>query len=158
MLPPPRQAAGPPIWCGGRQPAALRRAGRLANGYYAYVVTPTMYRDALAVIEAAAETAGRGDLPFGSGHLLFTRIGDTYEEALEIATTSLSKRYAMDFRQAATRYAALGTPDQVAARIREFHAAGVRHCVIDLVGPYEHRGPQIERFAADVMPLLQDLT
>jgi len=158
MLPAPRTPGGPPIWAGGRQPAALRRAGRMANGYHSYVVTPEMYAEALATIGEAAAEAGRGDLPFGTGHLLFTRIGDTYEEALDVATASLSKRYAMDFRKAAQRYAGLGTPAQVAERIRDFHAAGVRHCVIDLVGPYEHRWSQIERFSAEVMPLLKDLT
>ncbi len=39
-----------------------------------------------------------------------------------------------------------------------FSAAGVRHAVLDLLGPYEQRTAQIERFAAEVMPLLKDLT
>ena len=60
----------------------------------------------------------------------------------------------MDFRQAAERYAALGNPEDVAANILEFHEVGVRHIIIDLVGPYENRFQQIERFSAEVMPLL----
>jgi alkanesulfonate monooxygenase SsuD/methylene tetrahydromethanopterin reductase-like flavin-dependent oxidoreductase (luciferase family) len=63
----------------------------------------------------------------------------------------------MDFRRAAERYAALGRPEQVAAKIRAFHHAGVRHLVLDLVGPYEERPQQIENFARDVLPLLADL-
>jgi hypothetical protein len=46
----------------------------------------------------------------------------------------------------------------VAERIRDFHAAGVRHVVLDLLGPYEQRNAQIEQFAAEVAPLLADLT
>ena len=157
MLPPPRQSGGPPIWCGGRRSPALRRAGRLADGYVSYVVTPEMFARALAEIDGAAEAAGREDAPFGTGHLLFARIDDSYERALEIATESLSRRYAMDFRKAAARYAALGTGEQVAERIAEFHRAGARHIVVDLVGPYDRRSEQIERFASDVMPLLADL-
>lgn len=157
MLPPPRQKGGPPIWCGGRRPPALRRAGRLADGYVSYVVTPGMFARALAEIDGAAEAAGRDDVPFGTGHLLFARIDDSYERALDIATESLSRRYAMDFRKAAARYAALGTGEQVAERIREFHRAGARHVVVDFVGPYDRRSEQIERFAGDVMPLLADL-
>ncbi len=156
MQPPARQPGGPAVWCGGRSDGALRRTGRLADGWLSYVVTPEMYRAALEKIEAAA--AGRGLTHFGTAHLLFTRIDDTYEAALDAATETLSVRYAMDFRRAAQRYCALGPSDQVAQRIREFHAAGVRHVILDLLGPYEQRHDQIMRFAAEAMPLLQDLT
>lgn len=155
MLPAPRRADRPPIWCGGRSEAALRRTGRLADGWLSYVVTPEAYAASLAKIALAA--AGRKLNRFGTGHLLFTRLDDSYEKALDTATETLSVRYTMDFRQAARRYAALGTPDQVAERIRAFHTAGVRHISVDLLGPYEQRPAQIERFAAEVLPLLADL-
>jgi len=157
MRPPPRQAGGPPVWFAGRKEAALRRIGRLGDGYLAYVITPDMYRQALDVIAVAAFDAHRRPEPFGTGHLLFTRLDRTYETALDRATETLSFRYAMDFRKAAARYCALGTPEQVVERIREFHQAGVRHVVLDLLGPYEERSAQIEWFAADALPLLSDL-
>ena len=157
MRPEPRQAGGPPIWCGGRSDAALRRTGRLADGYYSYVVTPDMFRDALARIAEAADEAGRTVDSFGTGHLVFTRVDKDYETALDVATASLSKRYAMDFRRAAERYAALGSPADVAAKIAEFIDAGVRHIVVDLVGPYEARSAQLERFAAEVLPEIKKL-
>jgi alkanesulfonate monooxygenase SsuD/methylene tetrahydromethanopterin reductase-like flavin-dependent oxidoreductase (luciferase family) len=157
MQPPARQAGGPPIWCGGRADAALIRTGRLADGYMSYVVTPDQYRSALAKITEAADAARRRLDRFGTGHLLFTRLDATYGSALDAAAKSLSQRYAMDFRRAAERYAALGNAEQVAQRIRDFWDAGVRHIVIDLVGPYEERPRQIEAFAAQVIPLLADL-
>ena len=158
MQPPSRQPGGPPIWCGGRSDGALRRTGRLADGWLSYVVTPEMYRAALEKIDTAAQEAGRSVTRFGTGHLLFTRIDDSYDKALDAATETLSVRYAMDFRRAAQRYCALGRPEQVAERIREFHAAGVRHVALDLLGPYEQRHDQITRFATEAMPLLRDLT
>ncbi|MBV9747631.1 MAG: LLM class flavin-dependent oxidoreductase [Acetobacteraceae bacterium] len=158
MQPPARQAGGPPIWCGGRSDGALRRTGRLADGWLSYVVTPDMYRASLAQIAAAAQQAGRDPATFGTGHLLFARIDESYEKALDTATETLSVRYAMDFRRAAQRYCALGRPEQIAERIGEFHAAGVRHIILDLLGPYEQRHEQIERFAAETMPLLRGLT
>jgi probable F420-dependent oxidoreductase len=157
MQPPGRQTGGPPIWCGGRADSALARAGRIADGWISYVVTPEMFRAGLEKIAAAAKAAGRGGTKFGTGHLLFMRIDDTYEKALDAATVSLSQRYAMDFRKAAERYAALGSAQQIADRVRAFHAAGVRHLILDPVGPYEERDKQIERIARDVFPLLEEL-
>lgn len=158
MRPPARQAGGPPIWCGGRSDAALRRMGRKADGYVSYVVTPDMYRGALEKIAAAADASKRQLSRFGTGHLLFARIDDTYDKALDAASKSLSVRYAMDFRKATQRYAALGKPEQVVEKIREFHAAGLRHVILDFVGPYEQRDEQIAWFAKEAMPLLSDLT
>jgi probable F420-dependent oxidoreductase len=158
MQPPPRQPGGPPIWCGGRADPALRRIGRMTDGWMSYVVTPDMYRQGLEKIATAASEAARTfDRGFGTAHLLFTRIDDTYEKALEAATVSLSQRYAMDFRKAAQRYCALGTPQDVVETIFKFQQAGVRHLILDFVGPYEERDQQIERFAAEAMPLLAGL-
>jgi probable F420-dependent oxidoreductase len=158
MQPPPRQPGGPPIWCGGRADPALRRIGRMTDGWMSYVVTPDMYRQGLEKIATAASEAGRTfNRGFGTAHLLFTRIDDTYEKALDAATVSLSQRYAMDFRKAAQRYGALGTPQDVVETIFKFQQAGVRHLILDFVGPYEERDQQIERFAAEAMPLLAGL-
>lgn len=154
MLPTPVQPGGPPIWCGGRSAAALSRIGRLADGWVSYVVTPDQYREGLETIASSAEQAGRRIEQFGTGHLLFAWIDDDYECALDAATKHLSMRYAMDFRNAAKRYAALGSPADVAAKIAEFRDAGVRHIILDMTGPFEERDAQLARFAAEVRPLL----
>jgi alkanesulfonate monooxygenase SsuD/methylene tetrahydromethanopterin reductase-like flavin-dependent oxidoreductase (luciferase family) len=120
-------------------------------------VTPEMYKSGLEKISAAAKAAGRDGSKFGTGHLLFTRLDDSYAKALDAAAVSLSHRYAMDFRKATERYAALGSAQQIADRMRAFHAAGVRHITLDLVGPYEERNRQIERVAREVFPLLKNL-
>jgi hypothetical protein len=54
-------------------------------------------------------------------------------------------------------YGALGAPGDVAATIRAYHDAGVRHISLDFAGPYERRHEQLEWFANEVRPLLQDL-
>lgn len=154
MLPTPHQPGGPPVWCGGRSEAALSRIGRLADGWISYVVTPEHYRKGLETIARTAEQHGRTIERLGTGHLLFAWIDDDYDRALDAATEHLSARYAMDFRKAAARYAALGRPADVAARIAEFRDAGARHFVLDMTGPYQQREAQLERFAAEVRPLL----
>jgi hypothetical protein len=45
----------------------------------------------------------------------------------------------------------------VAERLFEFHEAGVRHVIMDFVGPYEDRDRQFVRFAEEVLPLMKDL-
>ena len=145
---------GPPIWFGGRSDKALDRIGRIGDGWISYVVTPEMYRAGLDKIAPAFEAAGRDLDRFGTAHLLFTQIDDSYEAALDRATELLSKRYAMDFRGPAKKYAALGRPEDVAAAIAKFHEAGVRHVNFDFLGPPEERDAQLERFAKEVRPLL----
>lgn len=157
MQPAPATPGGPPIWVGGRSDAALRRAATLCDGWISYVVTPEMFAEALAKIEANMSEAGRTVGEYGTGHLLFFRIDDDFDTAWDKATEHLSQRYAMDFRKPAKRYAALGTPDEVAATIRRFHAAGVRHLVMDHTGPLDDTFNQLRRFATEVKPLLSDL-
>ena len=157
MLPAPVQPGGPPIWCGGRSDAALRRIAELADGWISYVVTADTYRAGLEKIAAFAAQAGRRPTRFGTSHLLFVRFGKTREEALEEAAKHLSIRYAMDFRKPAERYCALGRPEDVAEAVRKFHDAGVRRLVLDMIGRPEERPGQFERFAEEVKPLLAGL-
>lgn len=146
--------SGPPIWTGGRSAPALARAGKMADGWFSYVVTPDMYAEALIQIEQSADAENRTLETFGSGHLLFMRVDDTFEKALDHATKHLSTRYAMDFRDAAIKYSALGSPADVAEKVNEYIKAGCRHFVLDLTGPTGDRSDQIERFAKEVKPLL----
>ena len=155
--PPPVQPGGPPIWCGGRADPALRRAGRLADGWMSYVVTPDRYRRSLETIAAAAADAGRTMTRFGTSHLLFIRLDKDRESALDFAGKFLSVRYAMDFSSAAERYCALGEPADVAEAIRAFHAAGVRHLVIHMLAHEREKAAHLQRFADEVVPLLADL-
>ena len=86
-----------------------------------------------------------------------TAVATGWAAAWDKATDHLSTRYAMDFRKPARRYAALGTPEQVAESVRKFHAAGVRHLVLDHTGPLDESNTQFQRFATEVKPLLADL-
>jgi probable F420-dependent oxidoreductase len=154
MLPAPARPGGPPIWVGGRTEAAFKRAGALCDGYISYVVTPDQYRAALEAIGAHYEKAKRDIPEFGAAHLLFMRLGPTYEQAYEDANALLSKRYAMDFSRATKRYAALGAPADIAAAIEAFYQAGARHLELEFLGTPEERDAQIEQFGREVKPLL----
>jgi alkanesulfonate monooxygenase SsuD/methylene tetrahydromethanopterin reductase-like flavin-dependent oxidoreductase (luciferase family) len=109
------------------------------------------------VISTAAHAAGRDFETFGTAHLLFARVSENAGQALDEAAEHLSIRYGIDMRKATKRYGALGAPKGVAATIRAYHDAGVRHISLDFAGPYERRHEQLERFGNEVRPLLQDL-
>ncbi len=155
MQPVPATPGGPPIWIGGRAPAALRRAATLGDGWIPYAVSPGRFAEGLETIADQAERAGRRLERFGTGMMLFATIDESYEKALDLASGILGKRYATDFREPARRYGALGRPADVASRIGEFIEAGAREFVIDMIAPRAERPAQVERFAREVLPLLR---
>ena len=113
---------------------------RLTDGWMSYVVTPRHVPPGARQDRRGGERGGPRLRPrLRHGPPPVHRVDDTYEKALDAATLSLSKRYAMDFRKAAQRYCALGPPHEVVETIRRFHEAGVRHVILDFVGPYEER-------------------
>lgn len=59
VLPKPAQGAALPIVVGGSTRAAARRAGRLGDGFFPYVISPEDLADRVEVTRAAAREAGR---------------------------------------------------------------------------------------------------
>lgn len=77
--PAPAQAGGPPILIGGLSPAAVRRAGRWADGYFGTGLDPTTIRQLYEVALKAWQEAGRSGTPrFVMG--LYYALGPQAEE------------------------------------------------------------------------------
>jgi probable F420-dependent oxidoreductase len=55
----PARKGGVPILIGGSSPAAARRAGRLGDGFYPYVISPEDLSTRMGELRAAAREAGR---------------------------------------------------------------------------------------------------
>ncbi len=155
MLPKPATPGGPPIWIGGRADAALKRAARLGDGWMPYVISADRFAQGLEFIAREAELAHRSFESFGTAAQLFVTIADSYEKGVDIASERLSKRYAMDFREATKRYAAVGRPADIAEQISAYIKAGARDIGVDLVCRRSERTAQLEQFAKEVIPLLR---
>jgi len=155
MLPKPATPGGPSIWIGGRAEAALRRAARLGDGWMPYVISADRFAQGLEFIAREAELAHRNFESFGTAAQLFVTIADSYEKGIDIAAERLSKRYAMDFRGAAKRYAAVGRPAEIAEQIGAYIKAGARDIGVDLICRRSERTAQLEQFAKEVIPLLR---
>ncbi len=65
IAPPPREPV--PIVVGGRSEAALRRAGRLGDGYLALWTSPERFVRSIATVEHYAAEAGRSDVAWRHG-------------------------------------------------------------------------------------------
>jgi probable F420-dependent oxidoreductase len=153
--PRPVQQPAPPIWIGGRSDAALTRAGRQGDGWVSYVVQPERYAQSVDKIRAAARAAGRSLGEFAFAHLGFITVGRDWESAKAVWAQHLSKRYAQDFEPLARKYGIIGTPAQCAEQIARFEAAGCTDLIVNAIGDPRDERDQIERIAADVLPLLR---
>ena len=127
----PAQGAGVPIWIGARDERALRRAGRLADGYHASATSPAKLAERIPIIRAAAEAAGR-PMP---------RLSARARLELDAAKQSFYTMY--------------GTPEDVAGEIRAFAALGVDHLALAFP-PRDADGlaRAVERFFSEVVPLV----
>jgi probable F420-dependent oxidoreductase len=125
----PAQGASLPIWIGAGAEAALRRVGRLANGYHSTGTDPSTYRDRRAIIEAAAIGAGRPR-----------------------PTMSARLRVSAEGRGPSVL---AGTPEAMAERLQAYREAGVEHVALDFGETEPDRvAAAIERFERAVRPLL----
>ena len=152
LMPRPRQRGGPPIWIGGRSDAALRRAARAGDGYLPYLMTPSRYRVSSERLDALCAETGRDPATIDRALLTYVSIADDRGTAIRRAGAELTRIYGQPFDHLVERYAVVGTPDDCAARLEEFRAAGVRHFAFNWACPREHVLAQMERLAEDVLP------
>jgi probable F420-dependent oxidoreductase len=152
--PKPVQAGGPAVWVGGRSPAAMRRAGRLGDGWVSTMTSPERFRENLARIAEHREAAGRNARPFVPAALLFTALGDAHEPALDRAAELLERLYRRPFREAAAKYCLLGRPADCLEQAACFVEAGARHIVL---APLGDPAGFAERAGRELVPGLREL-
>jgi probable F420-dependent oxidoreductase len=152
--PPPVQSGGPPLWLGGRRPAAIRRAGRYADVWMPYMYTPDQLADSLAQVRAAAEEAGRDPSAVRGSVFCWGGVAEDPDTARAEVVAFVSEVYQQDFTPLADRYLLHGDPDRVAARAREYADAGAETLVFSPVGSGEHRRSGVDLFTREVLPRL----
>jgi alkanesulfonate monooxygenase len=155
MLPPPAQRPRPRLLVGGYVDKVLRRVGEKSDGWLTYFYTPEAFRGAWEKIRGYAEAAGRDPDELGNVAQLPLCIGDSYESADRQARQYIHDYFDLPaWSEASAESAIRGTPEQCAEQIAAHAAAGVQHiCLV----PYNYEQDQVERFAAEVMPLMRDV-
>jgi probable F420-dependent oxidoreductase len=152
MEPRPAQAPHPPIWVGGRSEAALRRAGRLGDGWFAYFVTPPQFREGLEKIGRDLDARERPPSSFEAGVVIYIHVAPSREEAERHTARYLSAEYRQSFARLVERYCAVGPVDDCAETIARFLEAGARHVTLIPACPPEMVMEQFGRITTEVMP------
>jgi alkanesulfonate monooxygenase SsuD/methylene tetrahydromethanopterin reductase-like flavin-dependent oxidoreductase (luciferase family) len=115
----------PAILVGGRSDAALRRTGRLGDGWLALWVSPRRYADAVGLVQDAAEAAGRAETPWRHTLQLWAGFDRTRERGVARLRPVMERAYGMDYERFA-RYCPCGRAEDVAAELEPYVAAGCR--------------------------------
>jgi alkanesulfonate monooxygenase SsuD/methylene tetrahydromethanopterin reductase-like flavin-dependent oxidoreductase (luciferase family) len=125
----PKPARPPPVWIGGRTDAALRRAGRLGDGWMGIFTTPERYATQLAAAREAAERAGRDPAALVPSLYVWTCVRDSAAEARAAASALMPAFYRVPFDKL-EGYVVMGTPEDCAERFSAFAGAGVQHFAV----------------------------
>lgn len=153
LRPGPVRPGGPPIWVGGRSPAAVRRAARYADVWLPYMYTPEQVARSLGEVRVEAERAGRDPGAVRGAVLCWGAVSPDPLQARELAVRGVSDVYRQDFTRLADRYLLFGTPDDAVARATEYAEAGADWLVFAPVP--EVRDDVVALVAREVLPRLQ---
>jgi alkanesulfonate monooxygenase SsuD/methylene tetrahydromethanopterin reductase-like flavin-dependent oxidoreductase (luciferase family) len=156
LEPRPAQAGGPPLWLAGGGPQALRRTGRLFDGWLPYSPTAELFAESLAVVRAEAEEAGRPGsdvLPAVYLTVALDEHPDRAEKALARYTDAYYGLPLENMRRLQAFYG--GDAAGLRAWIRGYVDAGARHIVLRLATLGSVR-PMAAIVAAEVLPALRE--
>ncbi|HYA28003.1 MAG TPA: TIGR03619 family F420-dependent LLM class oxidoreductase [Acidobacteriota bacterium] len=151
IMPRPWQKKGPPIWIGGRSEAALRRTGRLGDGWLVSSVAPTEVEAGIKSIRRYAAQANREVPEDHYGVLIPFFFATSSEKAGEIAGRTIRPRADMP----TSEFTAFGNADQVRAKVQAYIATGASKFVMRPCGPFDAWQDQIEILAREVIGPLQ---
>ena len=114
-----------PVYVGGRADAALRRAGKYADGWLGIWCSSERYAESIAIYNQAAEDAQR-DVQADHGIQLWVGVGKDRTEAASFVGPAMEGFYRVPFEKF-SRYTPHGTVDDIVDFLAPYLEAGCRH-------------------------------
>lgn len=171
----PKPAKRPTLYAGGESEAAKKLITQSCDAYVMHGDPPERIAPKVADIKRRREETGLPEMEFGMA--AFTIVRPTEREAKEelaritnvtpgspgynnyqdwVSHTKLEQQVSLEDYSVSNRglrAGLVGTPEQVAERVNEFQEAGVNLLLLQCSPQFE----EMERFAAEVMPLTESL-
>jgi alkanesulfonate monooxygenase SsuD/methylene tetrahydromethanopterin reductase-like flavin-dependent oxidoreductase (luciferase family) len=119
----PAPAVPIPIIVGGRSDAAVRRAGRLGDGWLGIWNSPKRFAAATQLAADEAARSGRDDRPARHAMQVWCGLADARPAALACVAPAMQAYYQLPFERF-ERYCPYGTPEDVAEFLAPYADAG----------------------------------
>lgn len=131
ILPAPDPAV--PLVIGGRSDAAIRRAGKLGDGWLGLWCSPRRFAEVLQQIDEHAEAADRSP-DWHHGLQLWLGTGNTESEAREYVAAGMQDMYQTPFERF-EKYTPYGRAERIAEFLAPYVEAGARYLNLTPRGP-----------------------
>ncbi|HZU47571.1 MAG TPA: LLM class flavin-dependent oxidoreductase [Mycobacterium sp.] len=154
IQPKPVQRPHPPIWFGGQAPKALARAVRHGDAFLgAGSSTTAKFAEAVKTVRRELAEQGKDPGQFAIGKRVYLMVDEDAGRARERVLAGLRRIYGT--MPGVEDVPVSGTPDDVAAGLREVIDAGAQMILLNPVGDnLTQDREQMERLAAEVIPQL----
>jgi alkanesulfonate monooxygenase SsuD/methylene tetrahydromethanopterin reductase-like flavin-dependent oxidoreductase (luciferase family) len=156
LEPKPKQVGGPPLWLAGAGPRALRRTGRLFDGWLPYSPAPELFAEGLAEVRTAAEAAGRTAADVLPAVYLTVALDDDAERAERTLERYTDAYYGLPLEGMRGLQAFYGGDGAGLRRwIAGYVDAGARHIVLRFATLDDPR-PMAAHVGEEVLPALRE--
>ncbi|MEW6271245.1 MAG: LLM class flavin-dependent oxidoreductase [Thermodesulfobacteriota bacterium] len=147
----PRPVGGPlDVWIGGNSDLALKRVARYGDGWLPSFITAEEFAAGMQKLFSYAADCGRTIEPGEAGVLLLTHVSRDADAARAAVERFLAGRKVP--QQALAERSAIGTVEDVVARLGHYVAAGCTKFVLFPVAPAGELLEQVELFGREILP------